>query len=343
MKSALFGLIGSLVLTLTVGSTAKAASMKDMSEVRPLPAELMEYIEQAEAGTLPDPLTLGKETLWVAGGRNTFLETVADNGGKYSVFDLYVPPNVGPPLHFHNREDEWFYVVEGNPSFQHQDHTFVADPGTLLFSPQLERHAFLNKTKDPVRMLLFYALPPGSDSTFAGNIEEFFREVGQEVTDPYTPPPFNPAELLIAGPKYGLTFPSTFVFTTPEFTGNEVSILRTGVVDAAARVILSLGNGIEIPVEFGVGEFLQNVSIPTNLGNQPLNLTLKDPSEGSYLGLLQNQAVLITTSVPESSSTVGLLAFGVLGVALLLKKKQSRFGHISQLQLKTAKINASQI
>ncbi|UKO99750.1 cupin domain-containing protein [Nostoc sp. UHCC 0870] len=340
MKSALFGLIGSLVLTLTISSTAKAGSI---SGARLLPAELMEYIEKAEAGTLPDPLTLGKETLWVAGGRNTFLETVADNGGKYSVFDIYVPPNVGPPLHFHNREDEWFYVVEGNPSFQHQDHTFQANLGTLLFSPEFELHAFLNKTKDPVRMLLFYAQPPESDSTFAGNIEEFFREVGQEVTDPFTPPPFNPAELLISGPKYGLFFPSTFVFTAPEFTSNQVSILRTGAPDEAASVILSLENGLDISVEFGAGQFLRNISLPLGLGNQTLDLTLKDPSEGSYLGLLQNKSVLRTTSVPESSSSIGLLAFGVLGLGFLLKKKQQQFNHIGQFQFKNAKMHTSEI
>ena len=322
MKSTLFSITGSVVFTLAVGATAEAVSF---TELPPVPEALLEYIELAEAGLLPDPLANPDiTTLWVAGGRNSFIDTVDMNGGQYSLFDLYVPPNVGPPLHFHTLEDEWFYVVDGNPAFQQNDTFLQGEAGTLIFSPINERHAFKNTTSEGIRMLLFYEPNPADDPTAIGNIERFFLDerVGQEVTDPFTPPPFNPAELLTAGPEYGLFFPSTFVFTAPEFTGSEVSILRTGEPFEAASVVLDLGNGTDISVNFGAGEFLQTVTLPSGLGNQSLNLLLKDPSEGSFLGLIENQAV-VTASVPEPSFSISLLAFGALGAGLMLKNRKS--------------------
>jgi mannose-6-phosphate isomerase-like protein (cupin superfamily) len=343
MKSTLFSITGSVFLTLTVGATAEAVSFTGS---QPIPEALMEYIELAEAGLLPDPLDNPDiTTLWVAGGRNSFIDTVDMNGGKYSLFDLYVPPNIGPPLHFHTLEDEWFYVVDGNPSFQHDEHAFTGEPGTLLFSPVFERHAFKNTTSEGLRMLLFYEPNPADDPTAIGNIERFFLDerVGQEVTDPFTPPPFNPAELLTAGPEYGLFFPSTFVFTAPEFTGNEVSILRTGEPFEAANVLLDLGNGTDLSVDFGAGEFLQTVTLPSGLGNQTLNLMLKDPSEGSFLGLIENKAVVNVASVPESSFPVGVLAFGALGAGLMLKNRKSNQWNVErQFMFDSPKLKPSQ-
>ncbi len=267
-----------------------------MNELPPIPSEYMDAINMAQMGTLPDPLADPDIlTLWVAGGRVSFINTVDDNGGQFSLFDLFVPPNIGPPLHFHTYEDEWFYVVNGNVGFQQDDKFVPGEPETLIFSPAGERHAFQNTSSEPARLLLFYTPTPEGDPMAVGNIENFFQDplVGQQVdlNNPETPPPFNPAELIVAGPQYGLMFPSTFVFAAPEFAGNEVSILRTGVTDEAASVTLSLSNGLEIPVNFGVGEFLQTVNISPE-GNQTLDLILEDPSDNSFLGLIQNTAVL---------------------------------------------------
>jgi mannose-6-phosphate isomerase-like protein (cupin superfamily) len=38
-------------------------------------------------------------------------------GGKFTAFLNMTPPGGGPGPHYHEREDEWFYVVEGRVSF----------------------------------------------------------------------------------------------------------------------------------------------------------------------------------------------------------------------------------
>src|SRR6186997_73510 len=45
-----------------------------------------------------------------------FLVTGDDSGGTYFAMEALVPPGGGPPPHIHHREDETFYVVEGECS-----------------------------------------------------------------------------------------------------------------------------------------------------------------------------------------------------------------------------------
>ena len=34
-------------------------------------------------------------------------------GGKFTAFLNMTPPGCGPGPHYHEREDEWFYIIEG--------------------------------------------------------------------------------------------------------------------------------------------------------------------------------------------------------------------------------------
>jgi mannose-6-phosphate isomerase-like protein (cupin superfamily) len=38
-------------------------------------------------------------------------------GGKFTAFLNMTPPGGGPGPHYHEREDEWFYIIEGRVSF----------------------------------------------------------------------------------------------------------------------------------------------------------------------------------------------------------------------------------
>jgi mannose-6-phosphate isomerase-like protein (cupin superfamily) len=51
--------------------------------------------------------------LWVADELITFKASGEDTGGAYSLTDSVVPPGGGPPPHIHHREDEAFWVLEG--------------------------------------------------------------------------------------------------------------------------------------------------------------------------------------------------------------------------------------
>ncbi|MDJ0733927.1 MAG: cupin domain-containing protein [Nostocaceae cyanobacterium] len=315
LKSKAFSLASSLMLTFAIGSVAEAATFRPGDP--PVPTSLQEYIDLAETGTLPDPLDPNKLVLWSGGGeRFTFLERAQDNGGQFSIFDVLVPTFNGPPLHFHTRENEWFYVVEGNVFLQVADELIAGEPGTLVYGPATIIHSFKNKASDPARMLLYYEPVPEDDPNSVGNIERFFIEVGQEVVDPINPPAVDIPRLLSVAPDFGLTFPKTFGFEASEFTGDEVTIRRSGIPDASSSVVLGLSNGLDIPLTFEIGEVFKTVTLPSEVGNQTLDLILKDPSPGSLVGLIDQKAVR-TANVPESSFPIGLLAFGMLGAGLI--------------------------
>jgi quercetin dioxygenase-like cupin family protein len=128
-----------------------------------------------------------------------FLAVGDDTAGRYASWEAVVPPGGGPPPHVHSREDEWFYVLEGEMTFQVGDRRETVAAGTSVHMPVGVPHAFLNESGRTSRMLIT-VVPAG--------LEQMFFEVGQPVEpDATTAPPKSPAEierLLAAAPRYGL-------------------------------------------------------------------------------------------------------------------------------------------
>jgi mannose-6-phosphate isomerase-like protein (cupin superfamily) len=56
-------------------------------------------------------------TVAVVGDVYRFLATGEDTNGKYALWEAIVPPGGGPPPHVHSREEEGFYVLEGEITF----------------------------------------------------------------------------------------------------------------------------------------------------------------------------------------------------------------------------------
>ena len=52
-------------------------------------------------------------TVAVVGDVYRFLATGEDTNGKYALWEALVPPGGGPPPHVHSREEEGFYVLDG--------------------------------------------------------------------------------------------------------------------------------------------------------------------------------------------------------------------------------------
>jgi quercetin dioxygenase-like cupin family protein len=57
-------------------------------------------------------------TIAVVGDVYRFLATGEDTKGKYALWEVIVPPSGGPPAHVHSREEEGFYMLEGEITFQ---------------------------------------------------------------------------------------------------------------------------------------------------------------------------------------------------------------------------------
>jgi mannose-6-phosphate isomerase-like protein (cupin superfamily) len=88
-------------------------------------------------------------------------------GGAFTVFEE-IPPLVDTPLHVHEREDELFYVLEGEHVFQVGDQELRAGPGGVVFAPRGVPHAQRRIVPSEGRLLI---------TTSPAGFDGFFREL----------------------------------------------------------------------------------------------------------------------------------------------------------------------
>src|SRR3954452_25035199 len=96
-------------------------------------------------------------TVAVVGDVYRFLATGDETNGKYALWEAVVPPGGGPPLHVHSREEEGFYVLEGEIALQVGDQRLVAGPGMFISMPVGTPHSFKNESARHARMLISVA------------------------------------------------------------------------------------------------------------------------------------------------------------------------------------------
>ena len=147
--------------------------------------------------TLRNP-TEGR-TIAVVGDVYRFLATGEDTNGKYALWEAIVPPGGGPPPHVHSREEEGFYILEGEITFQIGGQPVVATAGMFANMPVGTPHSFRNESAQSAKMLISVA-PAG--------IENMFFEVGEPVDQgAITAVPPTKAEIekfLQVAPRYGI-------------------------------------------------------------------------------------------------------------------------------------------
>lgn len=138
-------------------------------------------------------------TVAVVGDVYRFLALGADTNGRYALWEALVPPGGGPPPHVHSREEEGFYILEGEIKFGVGDQRLVGSAGMFFNMPVGTPHSFRNESDRPARMLISVA-PAG--------LEEMFFEIGvalPEGAKTALPPTKAEIEKLLAlAPRYGL-------------------------------------------------------------------------------------------------------------------------------------------
>lgn len=138
-------------------------------------------------------------TISVVGDVYRFLATGEDTNGKYALWEAIVPPGGGPPPHVHSREEEGFFILEGEITFQIGEKSVVATSGMFANMPVGTPHSFKNESNRPAKMLITVA-PAG--------LEQMFFEVGLPVAQGATTaaPPIKAEieNLLEVAPKYGI-------------------------------------------------------------------------------------------------------------------------------------------
>src|ERR687890_444116 len=99
---------------------------------------------------------------WWGGGLATIKATGKETGDLYSIVEVLEPPGAQAPFHLHRKEDEAFYVLEGEVTFHVGEQTIRARPGSFVFGPKGVPHAY-TVDSGPAR-LLFLLSPPGFES-----------------------------------------------------------------------------------------------------------------------------------------------------------------------------------
>jgi hypothetical protein len=60
---------------------------------------------------------------WWFGGLAVIKATATDTGGQMTIVEMTEPPGAEAPLHVHHREDEAFWVLDGDVTFEVGDAT----------------------------------------------------------------------------------------------------------------------------------------------------------------------------------------------------------------------------
>jgi len=128
----------------------------------------------------------------VLGERYTWKISGAESGEAYALLEAEVPPNAGPPLHLHRREDESFYVLAGTYAFRVGGQLIQLGPGSCVFGPRGIPHTCKNVGTTPSRHLV--TITPAGFEKFLEALSAF----------PAGPPNLNALARLAA--QYDLTF-----------------------------------------------------------------------------------------------------------------------------------------
>ncbi|HTQ57790.1 MAG TPA: ester cyclase [Bryobacteraceae bacterium] len=114
--------------------------------------------------------------------------------GAFALLEHWeMPVGFASPYHTHHREDESFYVLEGEVAFVCAGNWRKAGPGAFVYGPREIPHGFKVVGQSPVRMLIL-CTPAG--------FERFVLEQTTPITEPPSPPDMG--KLMMLAAKYGI-------------------------------------------------------------------------------------------------------------------------------------------
>jgi mannose-6-phosphate isomerase-like protein (cupin superfamily) len=135
---------------------------------------------------------------WIGGLGIRFLMAGAQSGGRFSLVEHPLKPRaLAAPLHRHEREDEYSFVLRGRVGAKLGDRILYGEPGDLILKPRAQWHTFWN-AGDEEASLLEIISPAG--------FEDYFRELIEAVVDGRP----DPVKIAPLAARYGLELdPST--------------------------------------------------------------------------------------------------------------------------------------
>ncbi len=144
--------------------------------------------------------------------------TAETTKGAFGLIEHWeMPVGFATPYHTHHREDESFYVLEGEMAFVSGSKWLKGGPGTFVYGPREIPHGFKVIGDSPARMLLMCT---------PGGFEGFVLEQTTPIAEPPSPPDM--ARLMTLAAKYGIDIHGPLPETPGEFVaeGNPAEGLK---------------------------------------------------------------------------------------------------------------------
>gem|GEM_PF-761961 len=103
-------------------------------------------------------------SMWHLGSLTTNLAEKKDTNGAFCLVEGTLAPGSEPPPHVHTREDELFYVLEGEFDVYVGKEAFKVESGECVFLPRFKPHAFVIRSPR-LRVLALFS-PAGLEEAF---------------------------------------------------------------------------------------------------------------------------------------------------------------------------------
>ncbi len=136
------------------------------------------------------------------GGEIVFKLESGGCGGAATVFETCPEPGEGPPMHYHEAQEEWIHVLDGTFRFLLGDELVPAPAGSFAFLPRRFPHTWQNVGSAPGRLLIAF-VPPA--------LEGFFRSFAALPDARATPEAFRAlaaeAGMVVVGPPLARSHP----------------------------------------------------------------------------------------------------------------------------------------
>ena len=105
-------------------------------------------------------------SMWYMASLTTYLVEATDTNGDFGLMESVLVPGNEPPPHVHSREDELYYLLEGEFDVYVGEEAFKVETGACVFLPKLTPHAFV--IRSPRLRLLLLITPGGLEGAFRG-------------------------------------------------------------------------------------------------------------------------------------------------------------------------------
>jgi quercetin dioxygenase-like cupin family protein len=119
------------------------------------------------------------EPRWWFGQLAEIKATAADTGGKLAIVEVACAPGFEAPLHVHHREDEAFWILDGDVTLYVGEETIEASAGDYAFGPRDVPHRYT--AGDAGCRMLFICTP--------GGLEDLVRDMSEPAITRSIPPP----------------------------------------------------------------------------------------------------------------------------------------------------------